>query len=121
MRKLTQKQLEKVQYADLSNLTENGSFIIPKREKTNVELGAEYILELASDLLVKGKNDVLESNYNRGRIPLHKYIHGEVEAILGPVILFTGYYSDGINDLSGFWRGYLPKSKVKIIKRYECK
>lgn len=121
MRDLTRKQLEKVKYADLSNLREDGEFIVPKRVKTTIDVGTEYLIELSDDLLIKGKNEILESNYNKGKTPEYKYIHGEAESILGPVILFTGYYSDGETDLTGFWRGYLPKDKVKIRKIYESK
>ena len=35
MRKIIQQQLEKVEYADLSNLKEGEPFIIPKRLKNN--------------------------------------------------------------------------------------
>lgn len=119
MRKLTQKQLEKVKYADLSNLSEDNAFIVPKRVNLTLEIGHTYLIELASDLLIKGKNDILESNYNKGKVPLYNYIHGTAESSLGSVVLFTGYYSDGKNDLSEFWRGYLPKNKVKIIKVYD--
>ena len=118
MRSLIKKQLSKIQYADLSNFSEEHSFIIPRRVKVELELNTEYIIEIADDLLIKGKNDILESNYNGGKIPEHKFIHGEVERTLGKLILFTGPYSDGERDIGGFLRGYLPKSKIKIIKKF---
>lgn len=119
MRELTKKQLSKVKYADLSNLKDTDSFIVPKRSNLALTQGVEYLIELPDDLLVKGKNDILESNYNKGMVPIHKYIHGEVESILGQLVLFVGCYSDGKQDLPSFWRGYLPRNKVKIIKVYE--
>ena len=116
MRKIIQQQLEKVEYADLSNLKEGEPFIIPKRLKNNIELGKEYIIELKDDLLVKGKNDILESNYNHGNVPPCKYLHGEAESNLGKLVLFTGCgYNEG--DLDIFWRGYLPKDKIKIVRQ----
>ena len=116
MRKIIQQQLEKVEYADLSNLKEGEPFIIPKRLKNNIELGKEYIIELKDDLLVKGKNDILESNYNHGKVPPCKYLHGEAESNLGKLVLFTGCgYNEG--DLGIFWRGYLPKDKIKIVRQ----
>lgn len=116
MRKLIQQQLEKVEYADLSDLKEDESFIVPKRSKTNLEIGQEYIIELNDDLLVPGKNEILESNYNHGRVPPNKQLHGEAESALGKLLLFTGCGYDG-GDLDTFWRGYLPKDKIKIIKK----
>ena len=90
MRKIIQQQLEKVEYADLSNLKEGEPFIIPKRSKDNIELGRECIIELKDDLLVKGKNEILESNYNHGKVPPSKYLHGEAVSNLGRLVLFTG-------------------------------
>ena len=116
MRKIIQQQLEKVEYADISNLSEEGSFIVPKRSKTNLDIGQEYIIELSDDLLIKGKNDILESNYNHGKVPQNKYLHGEAESSLGKLLLFTGCGYDD-KDLDTFWRGYLPKDKIKIIKK----
>lgn len=118
MRKLIQQQLEKVEYADLSNLTEKEAFVIPKRAKSVFEKGKEYIIELTPDLLIRGSNEILESNYNNGRVPPNKQLHGEVENILGKLIFFSGCgYHNG--DLNTFWRGYLPKDKVKVVKKYE--
>ena len=116
MRKIIEQQLSKVESADLSNFKENESFIIPKRGKPLFEIGKEYIIELNDDLLIKGKNDILESNYNKGKVPSDKKLHGEVENILGKLILFAGSGYDE-KDLPSFWRGYLPKDKIKIIKR----
>lgn len=116
MRKLIKQQLEKVEYADLSNLNEKEAFIIPKRAKSAFEIGKEYIIELAPDLLIKGANDILECNYNGGRVPQNKYLHGEVESVFGKVVFFSGCGYDN-SDLNTFWRGYLPKDKIKIIKR----
>ena len=116
MRKIIQQQLEKVEYADLSNLKEGEPFIIPKRSKDNIELGIECIIELKDDLLIKGKNEILESNYNHGKVPPSKYLHGEAVSNLGKLVLFTGYAYDD-KDLNIFWRGYLPKDKIKVIKK----
>ena len=118
MRKLIKQQLEKVEYADLSNLSEMEAFIIPKRAKSIFAQGKEYIIELSDDLLLKGANPTLESNYNRGRVPQNKVLHGEIENILGKLIFFSGCgYDNG--DLNTFWRGYLPKDKIKVVKTYE--
>ena len=116
MRKIIEQQLAKVEYADLSDLSEERPFIVPKRSKTNFNLGEEYIIELNEDLLIKGKNDILESNYNHGKVPQNKYLHGECESFLGKLVLFTGHGYDE-KDLDTFWRGYLPKDKIKIVKK----
>ena len=120
MRKLTQEQLEKVECADLSGLKNGEHFIIPKRAKSEFEVGKEYIIELADDLLIKGCNSVLESNYNKNKVPTNKFLHGEIESILGKLVLFSGCgcLENGTN-LSTFWHGYLPKEKIKIVKKYE--
>lgn len=116
MRKILQQQLEKVEYADISDLSLDRSFIVPKRFKTNLEIGQEYIIELSDDLLVKGSNEILEYNYNKGKVPPCKYLHGEAESALGKLLFFTGCgYDNG--DLPSYWRGYLPKDKVKIVKK----
>lgn len=119
MRKIIQQQLEKVEYADISNLSEEGSFIVPKRSKNNLDLNQEYIIELNEDVLIKGKNDILENNYNHGKVPPYKYLRGEAESFLGKTVLFTGtaYDIDNDKDLNMFWRGYLPKDKIKIVKK----
>jgi hypothetical protein len=117
MRDIIKKQLENVKVADLSNFDENNAFIIPKKEKSLFNVGDEYIVELSDDLLLKGKNDILESNYNHGKVPECKQLHGEVQNILGKLVFFIGCgYDDGDNDI--FWKGYLPKDKIKIIKKF---
>lgn len=115
MRKIIKQQLNKVEYADLSNLSEDRPFIVPKRSKNNIELNVECIIELNPDLLIKGKNEILESNYNHGKVPQDRYIHGDAISYLGKLVLFAGWgYDNG--DTTHFWRGYLPKDKIKVIK-----
>lgn len=116
MREIIKQQLEKVERADLSNLSETEPFIIPKYTKPIFDVGKEYIIELSDDLLIQGKNDILEINYNHGKTPGDKVLRGEVESNLGKLILFVGFgYSTGTKGV--FWRGYLPKEKLKIIKK----
>lgn len=116
MRKIIENELSKVQFVDVSRIKEGESFIIKKRIPTIFEYNKEYIIELDDDLLIKGKNEILEANYNKGKIPSTKLLHGEVEKQLGKLILFVGYSFDGRNDLDIYWRGYLPKDKIKIIE-----
>lgn len=115
MRKIVEEQLSKVEYIDVSKIKEGEPFVIRKRIPTKFELNKEYIIELDDDLLIKGKNDILESNYNKGKIPATKLLHGEVETQLGRMILFTGYSYDGNKDLDIYWHGYLPKDKIRIV------
>ena len=64
MRKLIENELKKVQYVDLSDIEEGKDFVIKKRIPDTFEVNKEYIIELSDDLLVKGKNPILESNFN---------------------------------------------------------
>ena len=115
MRKLIENELKKVQYVDLSDIEEGKDFIIKKRIPDTFEVNKEYIIELSDDLLVKGKNPILESNFNRGKVPLDKKLHGEVEKLFGKMIVFVGYGWDN-SDNDNYWNGYLPKDKIKILK-----
>ena len=85
------------------------------RDNLTFEVNKEYIIELSDDLLVKGKNPILESNFNRGKVPLDKKLHGEVEKLFGKMIVFVGYGWDN-SDNDNYWNGYLPKDKIKILK-----
>ena len=115
MRDIIKDQLSKVKYVDVSGIKEGEPFFIKKRIPTNFELNKEYIIELNDDLLIKGKNDILESNFNHGRVPKDKKLHGEVQIILGKMILFNGFGWNG-KDKDNYWSGYLPKDKIKIIE-----
>lgn len=115
MRKIIEDQIKKVQYVDLSDLEEGKEFLIKKRVPTNFELDKEYVIELADDLLVKGQNEILECNFNHNRVPEAKIIQGEVQKILGKMILFIGNGFDS-NGNEKYWNGYLPKDKIKIVK-----
>lgn len=115
MRKIIEEQIKKVQYVDLSGLEEGKEFLIEKRIPTNFELNKEYVVELADDLLIKGQNEILECNFNHNRVPEAKVIQGEVQKVLGKMILFVGNGFDNDGN-EKYWNGYLPKDKLKIIK-----
>lgn len=115
MRKIIEEQIKKVQYVDLSGLEEGKEFLIQKRIPTNLEVNKEYIIQLADDLLIKGQNEILECNFNHNRVPEAKVIQGEVQKVLGKMILFVGNGFDS-NGNEKHWNGYLPKDKLKIIK-----
>lgn len=115
MRKIIEDQLKKVEYVDVSGIREGEPFLIHKRVPTNFEIDKEYIIELAPDLLVKGKNEILEANFNHNQVPKDRFLHGEVTKKLGKMVLFIGCGYENGADNSNFWSGYLPKDKLKIV------
>lgn len=116
MRKIIRDQLDKVTQADLSNLSEDHPFIVPQRKELIVEMNKQCVVTMSDDLLVRGMNPILESNYNKGTLPPTKYMLGEFERPLGKLVYFTGvgYDPETKSLLRMMWRGYLPKEKIKI-------
>ena len=61
MNKIVQQQLNKVQFADLSNFTEiENEYIIPKRTDIKLEKYKSYIIELSDKCF--DKNSVININ-----------------------------------------------------------
>lgn len=110
MREIVKKQLDKCQFADLSNFDkETNVYYIPKYTKPLYDINKCYIVKLA-DYVLKDPNSVLATNWNQGKLPQTNHLKIYVSKILGKMIYVDSIGFDintGIDQPSLFWSGWL--------------
>lgn len=117
MNKIIKDQLNKVQFADLSNFDEKtNTYIIPKKTDIKIEKYKTYIIELLDKCF--DKEALININWNRGKVPTSKYYKAEILNIVGRNVQINGlaYDLETKSDLNTFWTGYLELKNIKIIE-----
>lgn len=117
---LIEKQLKKVQNADLSNFdSTTNTYFIKKRVDIKIEEEKCYLIYLKDSLF---ENTVLKTNWNGGSVPPCTYIKAEVSKIMGKMIKIVGVGTNDIEKLNNnidvhFWTGWLSTQDIKIIQK----
>lgn len=117
--KLVKKELQKVQFADLSDYNkETRTYKIPKNVGFKIDVGNSLLIKLDAYILNK-ENNVLATNWNKGSIPQYSYYKIEITKIMGKMILVDGLAFDyeTNQDISDVWSGWLPLEHISIVKR----
>lgn len=116
MNKVIQDQLQKVQFADLSNYNEQANtYIIKKRTEIKVEEDKCYLIHIRPPAF----HDVaLNTNWNSGNAPLFSYMKVDVSKKMGKMIKVTGlmHNIDTGSDESQFWSGWLSLDHIEVLK-----
>ena len=116
---LVSKQLQEADWVDKAVYDiESNTYFLEKRKDVVIEKGKIYIIEVDDSILTKGKDPVLESNWNNGFVPAAKYFTADVLNIVGKMVYIFGraYDPETKQDTDLWWQGYLPKDKIKILE-----
>ena len=116
---IIKKQLDIADWVDRAVINEvNNTIYIPKSDNIVIEKNKSYLIELNDSLLVNNGDTLLQYNWNKGKIPTHKYYKIDVINILGKMVDCVGIaYDPNTNiDLMDYWQGYFPISKIKILE-----
>ena len=118
MNKIIEDQLNKVIYADLSNVSEDGlTYHISKIIKKVLIKNHSYLIELDDSLLVDNPSSILQTNYNNNKHPTYKYMKVEVDDVLGKVVHVSGVgYDKEKNQNLLMWSGYLTTKDINILE-----
>ena len=117
--KIIQEQLNKLQVAKLGEYDHfKHMYVIPKYKEPHYDVDHCYLVCLDDTLLTATGNEMLVSNWNNGRYPVHKYMKIVVQQKLGDMIKIDGIYFDNIKheDINEVWSGWLPIKLVTIVK-----
>lgn len=117
---LIEKQLKKVQNADLSNFdSTTNTYFIKKRVDIKIEEEQCYLIHLKTSLF---ENAVLKNNWNGGNTPPCTYFKAEVSKMMGKMIKIVGVGSNDIEKLNNnidtrFWTGWLSTQDIEVIQK----
>jgi len=117
--KLILKQLEQVHEAEVGEYDSlHHTFHIKKHVEKTFEYNILYIVKLDKHLLNATDNELLVSNWNGGKYPLHEYLKFAVSKKVGKMIYVYGVYYDIINkcDMKEDFEGWLPSEQLEIIE-----
>lgn len=117
MDKIIQDQLQKVQYADLSNYNEEtNTYIIKKRVDIKIDEDNCYLIHIKPSAF---HNIAVNTNWNNGATPLFNYMKVDVSKKMGKMIKVTGLKHNidtGIDD-SQFWSGWLSIDDIEVLNQ----
>ena len=120
MHKLIEKQLSEVKVANISGLDySTGKCFIPRFKQVKVEEDACYLIKLDDSLLIPNTNDTYHINWNKGVVPISKYMIIDVSKVMGKNIKVNGvgYDYDTKQMTAKTWGGWLPLEKIEILER----
>lgn len=116
MTSLSKKELDKVNFADLSNYDEETlTYHIPKINVIKFQVNHSYIVSIKDSIY---SNDVLKSNYNKGEFPPCKCLLVDVLGIFNKVLKVNSieYNLELDKPLTKIWSGYLTIRDIEIVK-----
>ena len=122
MNPLIEKQLNIIQVADVPDFdSETTHIVIPKHDKEHPKellLGKYYLISLEDYILNPFDGFTLHDNWNKGIIPVNKYMNCEIIQFMGKMVKISGagYDFENKKPLETSWEGWLPKSSINIIK-----
>ena len=114
---LIEKELKKVEKADLTNFnSETNTYFIPKRKDIKIEEDCCYLVHLKDTLF---KNETLKVNWNNNSLPTYKYLKIDVSKIMAKMIkvVGVGYDAETNQDVSYFWSGWLTLEDIDVIQK----
>lgn len=117
MSKIIQEELQKVEYANLSNFNaQTNTYIIPKRSDLKLEMDNCYLIHLKPAAFT---NEVVKTNWNNGSVPSQEYMKVDVSKVAGKMakVVGVGYDNTTQQDLGYFWSGWLSIQDIEIIKK----
>ena len=116
MNKLIKEQLDKTNFADLSNYDENTcTYFIKKRVDIKLVQDHCYLIELKATLF---DNQALVVNWNQNNMPKVNALKIEVCRLMGDMVKVNGIGWDSISnkDLNYYWTGWLTIKDIKVIQ-----
>lgn len=114
---IIKKQLEKVEYADLSNFNpETNTYVIKKRVDIKLEVDSCYLIQVKPSAY---NNFVVISNWNNGNMPMYEYLKVDISKLMGKMVKVVGVAHDYQNhqDLASFWSGWLSTDDLEVIAK----
>lgn len=117
MVEIVKKQLEKVQYADLSNFdAATNTYIIKKRVDIKLEVDSCYLIRVKPSAY---NNQVVIVNWNNGNMPSTEYLKVDISKVMGKMVRVVGIAHDYHNhqDLASFWSGWLSTDDVEVLEK----
>ena len=115
---IVKKQLQKVNWADLSNFDPTtNTYSIKKYSQPTYNIGKMYIVKVA-DQLVCNNDSVIATNWNNGTSPQFTHLKIYVSKILDKMIYVDSVSYDIVNkkDLSLMWSGWLPVENLTQLE-----
>ena len=114
---IIKQQLERVQYADLSNFnSETNTYIIKKRVDIKLEVDKCYLIRIKPSAY---NNSVIVTNWNNGNMPSHEYLKVDISKVMSKMVKVVGVAHDYQNhqDLASFWSGWLSTDDIDVIEK----
>lgn len=118
LRKYIKDQLDKCNFADLSNFDpENNTFLIKKYSKPVYSLQHCYLVSLLPQLLQP--NSVLAINWNAGAVPPYQTLKIYVSKVLGRMLYVDSVAYDINSQKDGpIWSGWLPIDEITQLAAF---
>lgn len=117
--KIIEQQLQKLKVATIKSYDDlKHTYVFGKHEANKFKVGNCYLLRLDTKLLTPYNNDILCSNWNGGRYPMHKFVKVQVTKIVGKMLYTSGVYCDDFTrePIGEFWTGWLPDDQVEVLE-----
>lgn len=115
MTELIKKQLDQVQYADLSNFNaETATYLIKKRVDMKIQTDSCYLIRLKQSAR---SNMAVITNWNSGSMPNFNCFKADISKIMGKMIKVVAVgYDERLNqDIPSFWSGWLNIDDIEVI------
>lgn len=114
---IIQKQLSKVEYADLSRFDpQTNTYIIKKRVDMKLEVDNCYLIRVKPSAY---NNMTVTINWNGGNVPPSEYLKVDISKIMGKMVRVVGVSHDyqTKQDLTSFWSGWLSTDDLEVISK----
>lgn len=119
MNKFIKEQLDKCRI-QLPEYDDNTTHLLINRNQDivaieNLQVGGNYLFELADYVINEPPSFTLSSNWNKGTKPPEKVVMCSVQEIMGKMIKVLAIGQSTNTQ----WIGYLPRKAIKVLKKYE--
>ena len=111
-----ENELKKVKYASVYKLDDT-NFFVKKDVSIRVLENKCYLVKLNDSIF--NANNIINTNWNGGRIPKCRYYQVDVNTIMANMIKVSGIgYNEPecITPLANWW-GWLPLEEIEVIKQ----
>ena len=119
MLKTIKTQLEKVNFADLSNFdAQNNVYHIKRYSKPKYEVNSCYLVKIP-DSIVNKADSLCATNWNNGSFPTMHYLKIVVTRAIGKMIYVDGLGYDITTkaDMNYMWSGWLPTEELDQLAK----
>lgn len=117
MKDIIQKQLQRVEYADLSNFNaDSNTYVIKKRVDIKLEVDSCYLIRVKPSAY---NNITVVNNWNNGNMPSSEYLKVDISKVMSKMVKVVGVAHDyqKHQDLASFWSGWLSTDDVEVIAK----